>query len=232
MEIAMCIFLLTICRQSLVIFHVVECLYICGSDSHSSYVASGLFLKGSYQFTHPITHNIRRLSHQKQRMYNILKQLVHHTNGKHITNLKEKHWLAYSNYVSSLAEEDHVSKRLWTFIMSQRKDYCSVPPVEFEGNTYSEHFDKAESTQQLFLLRFYHRITPSLENVPFPSILPVLMGFNNCWGTLMCTSLQDQIVYQHVYWKSWAWNLHQPLPTYFKHHCNRAVYQLNGKTQM
>ena len=34
-------------RRSLVIFCVVECLHVCGSGSHSSYVASGLFLQGS-----------------------------------------------------------------------------------------------------------------------------------------------------------------------------------------
>jgi len=40
-------FLLTICRQSLVSFRIEECLHICGSGSHSSYVASELFLQDS-----------------------------------------------------------------------------------------------------------------------------------------------------------------------------------------
>jgi len=41
------LFLLTICMQSLVIFRVVECLHVCGSGSHSSYLTSGLFLLDS-----------------------------------------------------------------------------------------------------------------------------------------------------------------------------------------
>ena len=80
--------------------------------------------------------------------------------------------------MSSLAVEDHVFKRLWTFIKSQGKDYCNVPPIEFEGNTYSEHFDKAEALKIYFCSVFTtgsHDNYPSLEDVPFPSI-PVLMG--------------------------------------------------------
>ena len=78
--------------------------------------------------------------------------------------------LANRNYVSSLAGE------AWTFIKSQRNDYCSVPPIEFEGNTYSEHFDKAEALNNyscsVFTIgsRDNH---PSLEDASFPSILPI-----------------------------------------------------------
>ena len=45
MEIAM--YIVTICRQSLVIFRVVECLHVRGSGSHSSYIymARGLLLQ-------------------------------------------------------------------------------------------------------------------------------------------------------------------------------------------
>ena len=89
--------------------------------------------------------------------------------------------MAYKNYVSSLAGENQVSKRLWTFIKSQRKDYCSVPPIEFEGNTYSDHFDKAEALNNYFCSVFTTGSRdnhPSVEGVPFPCILPINISFN------------------------------------------------------
>ena len=53
---AMCIaFILTICRRSLVIFRVVECLHVCGSGSHRSNVwLMDCFCWAAYQFTHPL----------------------------------------------------------------------------------------------------------------------------------------------------------------------------------
>ena len=72
----------------------------------------------------------------------------------------------------SLAGEDHVSKRLWSFIRSQRKGDCSVPPIKFEGNIYSEHFDKAEALNNYFCSVFTtesHDNHPSLEDGGIPT---------------------------------------------------------------
>jgi len=101
--------------------------------------------------------------------------------------------LAYRNHVSSLAGENHVSKRLWTFIKSQRKDYCSVPPIEFEGNTYSEHFDEAEALNNYFCSVFTtgsHDNHPSLKDVPSTSILSINISVNGVQQLLKNLNVQ------------------------------------------
>ena len=78
--------------------------------------------------------------------------------------------------MSSLAGENHVSKRLWSFIKTQRKDHCSVPPIQSNGNTYTNDSDKAETLNNYFCSVFTARSCdeyPGFEEVPFPSIPPI-----------------------------------------------------------
>jgi len=132
-----------------------------------------------------VSHNICKLSRQKQRMFNIAKATQSPHRWQEYCKIKRKTQkecrLAYRNYVSSLAEEDRVSKRLWSFIKSQRKDHCRIPRIEHEGNTYSEHVDKAEALNTYFCSVFTsesHDNYPSFDYTPLPSILSININFN------------------------------------------------------
>ena len=56
-----------------------------------------------------------------------------------------------------------------------------MPPIEFEGNIYSEHFDKAEPLSNYFCSIFTTGSRdnhPSLEDVFFPSIISINISVN------------------------------------------------------
>ena len=58
--------------------------------------------------------------------------------------------LAYINYVSSLANENRITKKLWSFIKSQRKDSCGVPPLKYNGTLHTDHHSKAKILNEYF----------------------------------------------------------------------------------
>jgi len=132
-----------------------------------------------------ITHHIRKLSRQKQRMYNIAKVTQSPYRWQEYRQFKRKTQrecrLAYRNYVSSLAGEHHVSKRLWSFIKSQRKDNCSIPPIKHNGNIYSDHSSKAEALNDYFCSVFTTESCdelPSFQETPFPPITSINIDVN------------------------------------------------------
>ena len=95
-----------------------------------------------------ISHHIRCLSRKKQHLYNLAKSSQSPDHWRNYYKLKkEMHkscQAAYNDYVASLVEDDHITKKLWKFIKSQRKDNCSVPPLQHEGIIYTDHLQKAE----------------------------------------------------------------------------------------
>ena len=81
--------------------------------------------------------------------------------------------LAYINYVSSLANENCITKKLWSFIKSQRKDSCGVPPLKYNGTVYTDYHSKAKILNEYFCSVFTTSSSaglPNLEGSPSPGI--------------------------------------------------------------
>ena len=76
-----------------------------------------------------ISHHTQHLSRKKQHLYNLVKssQSPDHWQNKLKKEMHKSCQTAYNDYVASLVEDDHITKKLWTFINSQRKDNCSIP---------------------------------------------------------------------------------------------------------
>ena len=47
-------------------------------------------------------------------------------------------------------EKGSVTKRLWSYIKSQRKDHCGVAPLKVDGVVYNNSLDKAEILSKYF----------------------------------------------------------------------------------
>ena len=83
---------------------------------------------------------------------------------------------AYNNYVAFLVEDDHITKKLWTFIKSQRKDNCSMPPLQHEGNIHTNHMEKTEILNNYFASVFSVNPSsplPTLKESSIPDITPI-----------------------------------------------------------
>ena len=96
-------------------------------------------------------------------------------NGKYIirSRKKRKRRLAYINYVSSLPNENCITKKLWLFIKSQRKDSCGVPPLKYNGTVYTDHHSKAKILNEYFCSVFTTSSSagpPNLEGSSSPDI--------------------------------------------------------------
>jgi len=94
---------------------------------------------------------IKRLSRKKQRLYNLAKRF------NSITK-------AYNNYIEGLIDEKgSVTKRLWSYINSQRKDHCGIAPLKVDEAVYHNSSDKAKIFNNYFTSVF----TPiSLDTPP------------------------------------------------------------------
>jgi len=133
-----------------------------------------------------ITSYIRRLSRKKKRLYKIAKQ----TNSPHkwqaYKNLKkevqQKCRAAYQHYITSLTDETgSVTKRLWSYIKSQRKDSCNITSLKHNDVLYNEDHTKAKLLNNYFT-SVYTPISsspsPSLNNPPYPDISELSIDVN------------------------------------------------------
>ena len=58
---------------------------------------------------------------------------------------------AYNNYIGGLIDEKgSVTKRLWFYIKSQRKDHCGVTPLKVDRDVYNNSQDKAKILTDYF----------------------------------------------------------------------------------
>ena len=85
---------------------------------------------------------------------------------------------AYNNYVSSLVVDGHITKKLWTYIKSQRKENSGIPPLSHNGSVHTDSSQKAEILNNYFLSVFSNnKLTPpTLEESPVLDITPILVG--------------------------------------------------------
>ena len=127
-----------------------------------------------------ISHHIQRLLRKKQRLYNIAKSSQSSAHWQNYYKLKkEVHkscQAAYNDYVASLVDDDHITKKLWSFIKSQRNDICSVPPLQHEGIIHTDHLQKAEILNNYFSSVFTASSStplPTLEESTIPDITPI-----------------------------------------------------------
>ena len=127
-----------------------------------------------------ISHHIQRLLRKKQRLYNIAKSSQSSAHWQNYYKLKkEVHkscQAAFNDYVALLVEDDHITKKLWSFIKSQRNDICSVPPLQHEGIIHTDHLQKAEIFNNYFSSVFTASSStplPTLEESTIPDITPI-----------------------------------------------------------
>ena len=61
-------------------------------------------------------------------------------------------------------------------VLHQRKDQCSIPPINFHGNTITDSFLKSNAFNEYFTSIFTQEDVPSLPTMevsPFPQISPI-----------------------------------------------------------
>ena len=133
-----------------------------------------------------ITPHIKRLSRKKQRLYNQAKL----SNSPHYWDtyqsskreIQKKCRMAYRNYMGKLFDENGtITKRLWTYIKSQRKDHCGIAPLVFNGTTHCDSSIKAKILNEYFTSVF---TPPSpttfapMEGQHIPDIEPIYIDTN------------------------------------------------------
>ena len=143
---------------------------------------------------------------------------------------------AYNDYVASLVEDDRITKKLWTFIKSQRKDNCSIPPLLHEGNIHTNHMEKAEILNNYFASVFSANPSsplPNLKESPIPDITSVSIdphGVKCLLDGLDIHKSTGQITYLLVYLKNLAQNSLPSLLLFSKPPYTNAVYLKIGSS--
>ena len=148
----------------------------------------------STNYKHPwINRTIKRLSRRKQRYFKRAKQ----------TNSPE-HWLeyhkikvecrrecqnTYNKYITILVSstDKTVNKRLWTYIKSQKKDYCGVASLKLENITLTQPQAKAEALNNYFSSVFITEDTtlPVLDKSPYPDMPKIYIHDEGILNLLM-----------------------------------------------
>ena len=129
---------------------------------------------------------IKRLSRKKQRLYNLAKCSNSSHNWETYRTYKRKVQgeccKAYNNYIGGLIDEKgSVTKRLWSYIKSQRKDHCGVAPLKVDGVVYNNNLDKAEILNKYFTSVFTPislDTPPAMDEPLIPDIDPIQVDTN------------------------------------------------------
>ena len=126
------------------------------------------------------------MSRRKQRLY----YLARHTNSSHnwdtYRHLKREVQRecrkAYNDYIGSLVDKNGaITKKLWTYIKSQRKDHCGIPPLKFNGHVYNDSLGKAKVLNDYFTSVFTpvsSSAPPPMDGPHFPDITPIQIDPN------------------------------------------------------
>ena len=72
-----------------------------------------------------------------------------------------------------------ISKRLWPFIKSKRKDQCSIPPINHNGSVITDSFHKSNVFNEYFTSTFTQEdlsSIPTMDASPFPEISPITIS--------------------------------------------------------
>ena len=102
-----------------------------------------------------ISSHIRCLSRKKRHLYNTAKQTNSPYEWQAYRNLKkvvqQQCRAAYHRYITSLTDETgSVTKRLWSYIKSQRKDSCSITSLKRNDILYNNDSKKAQLLNNYF----------------------------------------------------------------------------------
>ena len=102
-----------------------------------------------------ISSHIRRLSRKKRHLYNTAKQTNSPYEWQAYRNLKkvvqQQCRAAYHRYITSLTDETgSVTKRLWSYIKSQRKDSCSITSLKHNDILYNDDSKKVQLLNNYF----------------------------------------------------------------------------------
>ena len=131
--------------------------------------------------------HIRRLSHKKQQLYNLVKlsQSPKHWQAYYKLKKEASNACHYSIPQLSLVENGYITKKLWSYNKSQRKDTSSIPPPSQNGLYHADPNQKAEILNDYFSSVFSDKksIVPSVEESPIPDIAPITIymhGVKNC----------------------------------------------------
>ena len=89
---------------------------------------------------------------------------------------------AYNNYIEGLVNSNGtVSKRLWNFIKSQKKDHCGVAPLKVENSVINDSSTKAQILNDYFTSVFTpitEEALPMMHEQSKPDINPILVETN------------------------------------------------------
>ena len=74
-------------------------------------------------------------------------------------------------HVLSLVENGYITKKLWSYIKSQRKDTSGIPPLSQNGSLYADPNQKAEILNNYFSSVFSDKKStlPSIEECKYCS---------------------------------------------------------------
>ena len=96
-----------------------------------------------------ITNKIKRLSRQKQRLYNNAR--LYNTTTAWQKYKEAKKFMqqlcrqAHNSYIQNLVDPKtgNVTKKLWSYIKNQKTDYCGVPPLLHNDTLITDSYSKA-----------------------------------------------------------------------------------------
>ena len=93
---------------------------------------------------------------------------------------------AYNNYVLSLVESEHITKKLWSYIKGQRNNTSGLPPLSQNGSLYADPNQNAEILNNFFSSVFSDKksIVPSVEESPIPDIAPITIDMDGIKKTV------------------------------------------------
>ena len=89
---------------------------------------------------------------------------------------------AYNDYIGSLVDKNGaITKKLWTYIKSQRKGHCGITPLKFNGHVYNDSLGKAKVLNDYFTSVFTpvsSSAPPPMDGPHFPDITPIQIDPN------------------------------------------------------
>ena len=90
---------------------------------------------------------------------------------------QQEYRAAFNKYVSNFIDDNnHVTKKLWSFIKNKKQDRIGIGPLEYQSSTVTDSLSKANALVDYFSSVFTTENTacvPVLEGDPLPEIPPM-----------------------------------------------------------
>jgi len=152
---------------------------------------------------------------------------------------QKEFWTACNNYINSYLDSRNgqTTKKFWSFIKSNKKDQCNIPPINCNQEILTDSHLKSNALNDYFTSVFIQEdlcSLPKMNNSPFPEIsnISVSEGVANLLNNLTTHKATRPDSILHIFLRNYHMKLYLYWLKIFNPHSVKVCCLQNGNLPM